>query len=387
MGRLSVEGVKEARALMGEFPLDLKVLQRVLDYLNDAVYITDRDRCIVLWNRRAEEITGHSREDVVGHRCRDNILSHVDKEGRPLCSTELCPLYRTMEKNSPTRMPAVIYARTKDRGRIPVSVSTAPLHDDAGKVIGGVEIFRDESEALADLELARRIQQHIQTPELPKLKTLEMQVQYDSLGLVGGDFYEVREVGAETAGVLVADVQGHGVSAALYTMVLRSVSDNLRASATRPGEFMGAANKALSAIALDEVFATAVYAVVEGKSGVVQYANAGHPRPLKIAPGKGAATLEGGGMPLGLTEGETYESLDASLGTSETMLLYTDGATDVRDKDGRMLGSEGLAEKAGAIDWGKGAGAMRSLHRGLRDFSGDVRFSDDVLLLSCRRRG
>jgi len=369
-----------------EFPLDLGVLQRVLDYLNDAVYITDRDRCIVLWNRRAEEITGYSRDEVVGRRCRDSILSHVDKEGRSLCRTDLCPLYRTMVNDSPTRMPAVIYAMTKDQGRIPVSVSTAPLHDDEGRVIGGVEIFRDESENLADLELARRIQLHIQTPELPKLETLEVQVQYDALGLVGGDFYEVREVGPETVGILVADVQGHGMSAALYTMVLRSISDNLRRLAVKPGEFMGAANKALSAIALDEVFATAVYAVVEGKKGVVRYANAGHPRPLKIAPGEPTETLEGGGMPLGLMEEESYETLDAALGAGETILLYTDGATDIQDKEGQMLGSAGLAEKAGEIEWGKGERAMSAFRDSLLDLCKEVRFSDDVLLLSCRRK-
>jgi len=371
--------------MVEDFPLDLSVLQRVLDYLNDAVYVTDRDRRIVLWNRRAEEITGYSPDEVVGLRCRDSILSHVDKEGRSLCRTDLCPLYQTMVNDSPTRMAVVIYAMTKSRGRIPVSVSTAPLHDKAGKVVGGVEIFRDESESLADLELARRIQLHIQTPELPELETLEVGVQYDALGLVGGDFYEVREVGPETLGILVADVQGHGVSAALYTMVLRSISDNLRPLAMKPGEFMGALNRALSAIALDEVFATAAYVVVEGRGGVVQYANAGHPRPLKIVPGEPTGTLEGGGMPLGLMEEETYEALDAVLGASETILLYTDGATDAQDKEGRMLGSDGLAEKAGAIDWGKGGAAMASLHRELLDFSGGARFSDDVLVLSCRR--
>ncbi|NOZ19966.1 MAG: PAS domain-containing protein, partial [Planctomycetes bacterium] len=63
------------------FPLDLAVLREVADYLNIGVYVTDVDRRIVLWNRKAAEITEHQAEDVVGRRCADNVLAHEDKNG------------------------------------------------------------------------------------------------------------------------------------------------------------------------------------------------------------------------------------------------------------------------------------------------------------------
>ena len=63
------------------FPLDVKSLLRVLNYLNAGVYITDRQRSIVLWNRKAEEITGYRAEEVVGKACHDGVLEHVGKEG------------------------------------------------------------------------------------------------------------------------------------------------------------------------------------------------------------------------------------------------------------------------------------------------------------------
>ena len=75
---------------------DLKELgvDTILDCLADGAYATDTDRRILFWNRSAERITGWKREDVVGRRCRDNILVHVDIDGHPLCRTEFCPLHR-----------------------------------------------------------------------------------------------------------------------------------------------------------------------------------------------------------------------------------------------------------------------------------------------------
>ncbi len=368
-----------------DFPLDLSLLQRVLDYLNDAVYITDRDRCIVLWNRKAEEITGYPRDEVVGRRCRESLLNHVDKEGRPLCSTDLCPLYRSMQADSASRQPILVYAHTADRGLLPVSVSTAPLHDDQGNVIGGIEVFRDESESIMDLEFARSIQQHILTTDLPSFETLDIAARCYTLGLVGGDFYEVRKLAPETAGILAADVRGHGVSAALYTMVLGSTSENFRHLALNPADFMTAANRALSKLALAEVFATAVYMVVEGDAGIVRFANAGHPRPLLIVPGKAAATLEGGDLPLAFHEEASYEEHRAEFALGQTILLFTDGATEIEDRQGQMLGTDGLARIASEINWSQGEAALDALHDALLRYCASPRFPDDILLLSCHR--
>ena len=66
----------------------------ILDSLNDGLYVCNRDRRILYWNRAAERITGWSSEEVVGLRCMDNILDHKDKDGRRLCGEEFCPLHR-----------------------------------------------------------------------------------------------------------------------------------------------------------------------------------------------------------------------------------------------------------------------------------------------------
>ncbi len=73
--------------------LDAKGL---LEAMNDGVYATDLKRRIVYWSPAAERITGWRQEDILGKRCADEVLSHVDKDGRLLCSTETCPLHRAI---------------------------------------------------------------------------------------------------------------------------------------------------------------------------------------------------------------------------------------------------------------------------------------------------
>src|SRR4051794_4049962 len=114
----------------------------ILAALPDAVYVVDTDRRITYWNAAAERMTGWSAADVMGKRCRDGILNHVDDRGRSLCGRR-CPLLRTMRDGSPARARPFLH----DRGgrRLPVVVSAAPLYDAAGAIAGAVEAFHDDS--------------------------------------------------------------------------------------------------------------------------------------------------------------------------------------------------------------------------------------------------
>ena len=125
------------------FGIDVNMLVRVLNYLNAGVYVTDKERQIMLWNRKAEEITGYRAEEVVGSACHDDVLNHINKDGVRLCPSELCPLHRSIETGVASGEPILLYARKRDGKRVAVSVSVAPLHDDSGNIIGGIEIFRD----------------------------------------------------------------------------------------------------------------------------------------------------------------------------------------------------------------------------------------------------
>ncbi len=328
-----------------DFPLELDTLQSVLDHLNLGVYITDVNRRIVLWNRKAEEITGYQAADVVGRACHENVLVHTDKDGHNLCHSDHCPLYRSMELDRESAEPVLVYARTASGGRVAVTTSVAPLRTSDGKVIGGIETFRDETRNLRDLEFAQKIQRNLLPDTVPELRGYVFDRRYYPHDLIGGDFYDIFPIEGSNYGLLLADVSGHGVSAALYTMQLKSMARGWGSIAGSPGEFMAALNADLAEFVVAEAFATAFYAVLDVAKGELTFANAGHPHPLHYRWAEGsAAELTGEGVPLGILSGQDYQRHTAALAPGDLVLLYTDGAVEVPDRSGQMLGTDGLAE-------------------------------------------
>ena len=114
----------------------------IINDLHDGLYFVDSKRVITFWNKAAEQISGFKVQEVIGSLCSDNILTHVDCSGNSLCHNS-CPLSKTMVSGNPHS--DEIYMHHKDGHRIPVSVRVSALHDNFGKIIGGVELFTDIS--------------------------------------------------------------------------------------------------------------------------------------------------------------------------------------------------------------------------------------------------
>ena len=121
--------------------LNVPAAEALLEAMSEAVYAVDTDRRVTYWNPAAERLTGYRASDVVGRRCWDNILSHVDDKGAVLCTTG-CPLPATIEGGRARE--AHVFLRHRDGHRVPVAVRAAALCSADGAVIGAVEVFRDE---------------------------------------------------------------------------------------------------------------------------------------------------------------------------------------------------------------------------------------------------
>ncbi|HKQ47394.1 MAG TPA: sensor domain-containing diguanylate cyclase [Phycisphaerae bacterium] len=144
-----------------EFEYDM--YREVLDQVADGVYFVDPQRRIIMWNKAAERITGYSAADVVGRRCSDNILMHVDDQGTCLC-LHGCPLSQCMADGN--RRTAKVYLHHKDGQRVPVEMSASATLDGQGRIIGAVETFRDVSTHQAELERLRELEQLVFIDEL-----------------------------------------------------------------------------------------------------------------------------------------------------------------------------------------------------------------------------
>jgi diguanylate cyclase (GGDEF)-like protein/PAS domain S-box-containing protein len=124
--------------------------RQLLEHIADGVYFVDRQRRIHYWNAGAEQISGFSREEVVGRRCQDGVLNHVDMDGRPLCNGA-CPLVECICDRQ--QHEGFVFLHHKSGRRVPVKVRTQPMFNAEGEVIGAVEIFSD---ATAEFEMRRR---------------------------------------------------------------------------------------------------------------------------------------------------------------------------------------------------------------------------------------
>jgi len=127
----------------------------LLDNLGDGVYFVDKDRKINFWNKTAEQISGYSSAEVLGHACSENILVHIDENSNPLCLNG-CPLAASMGDG--TSRQSTVYMLHKDGHRVSVNVRVNPLFDENNNIVGAIEIFRENSwdivlhQRLSDLE-------------------------------------------------------------------------------------------------------------------------------------------------------------------------------------------------------------------------------------------
>jgi len=115
-------------------------LVMLLDSLYDAVYIVDRKRVILYWNKAAEDVTGYSAAEVLGRSCKDGILNHIDENGNLLCYGN-CPLLAAMKKAG--KSAAKVYPTHKQGHRFPVETHVTSILDEDGKAVAAIEVFRD----------------------------------------------------------------------------------------------------------------------------------------------------------------------------------------------------------------------------------------------------
>ncbi len=139
------------------------IYRALLDHMNDGIYFADRNRRIEYWNKGAEALTGYTRDEVVGKRCKDNLLVHVDASGRELCKSG-CPLGETIQDGQSRE--AEVFLHHKKGHRVPVRVRVVPMRDDSGAIIGAVEVFNDNS---WNIQIAQRL---AQLEQLAMLDTL-----------------------------------------------------------------------------------------------------------------------------------------------------------------------------------------------------------------------
>jgi sigma-B regulation protein RsbU (phosphoserine phosphatase) len=231
-----------------------------------------------------------------------------------------------------------------------------------------------------DFEKARKIQMVALGQALPTDGRAQLAVRYVPKDIVGGDCYRLTRLDEERIGFFVADVSGHGVAGALYTMFLLSLCENNSRFLGDPSQFSASMNRKLSEFALGGAFATAVCGVLDLGDGRLTLACAGGPLPL-LARGHEFQPLGGPGLPWGITEFATYEAVQTDMLPGDRVLLFTDGATEISTSGDEQIDTTGLVDVLRQMGYPGTAIDFQALERELLGRSDRIRFDDDVTFL------
>ena len=311
------------------------------------------------------------------------------------------------------------------RGKMYVQVVKTPLREADGRISGLQIIFWDITEqvmtdetirqaniALAlsqkelrlknvqleeDLKMAREIQLTMlpqQYPAFPRSgpdsgSAFQFTHRYLPEGTVGGDFFTVSALSETQAGVFLCDVAGHDVRSALVTAMIRALVEELKPLASSPGEFLTKLNSDLCAILRhtgSPMLTTGFYLVADWRTGTMQYANAGHPRPLHVRRAAGqVAELKnslGKSQPaMGLIQEARYDSSEVQLAPGDLVLLFTDGLVEVLNPKEELYTQQMLVT---AVEHRLKQPTQQMIDEVLdeiRRFSGAITFPDDVCLV------
>ena len=193
-----------------------------------------------------------------------------------------------------------------------------------------------------DLSLARQVMKGLLPNTTPRLPGFDIAGAHETSREVGGDYYEFIELGDERWGVVIADVVGKGIAAALMVSAIRASIASLVGHELAVRAIMRRANRFFNESVGEGKYVTLFYAVLDVPHRRLLYANAGHVPPVLLRAGGSVELLDEGGVPLGMFESPRYVEGNALLGDGDLLALYTDGVVETSDADDVPYGLDRL---------------------------------------------
>jgi sigma-B regulation protein RsbU (phosphoserine phosphatase) len=212
-----------------------------------------------------------------------------------------------------------------------------------GYVAAKRSLHRDHqfSEIQKELEIARRIQTSILPSAYPESAHFNVAARYVPMTTVAGDFYDFLVADQTQAGLLIADVSGHGVPAALIASMVKLAATSQRANAADPAMLLSGMNTVLHGNT-QEQFVTAAYVYLDAASSTLRYSAAAHP-PMLLLRGGSVVELAENGLMLAAFSFATYSTAEYPLESGDRLLLYTDGILEATNAAGEEFGPNRLS--------------------------------------------
>jgi serine phosphatase RsbU (regulator of sigma subunit) len=238
---------------------------------------------------------------------------------------------------------------------------------------------------LQELSLAHMIQASFLPETIPQLSGWQLTATLEPARQIAGDYYDFLNLPDGKLGIVIADVADKGLGSALYmalsNTLIRTFADEYYHD---PALVLKTANQHILRNARANLFVTVFFAVLDPKSGLLHYANAGHPPPFLVGL-EGIKVLNNTGMPLGIDEENDWGSDEIVISPGELLLLYTDGVMDAQNNAGEFIDRKTilntLQQNLGKTVQEVQQGILDKVHR----FVGDAPRFDDITLVILRR--
>jgi serine phosphatase RsbU (regulator of sigma subunit) len=243
-----------------------------------------------------------------------------------------------------------------------------------------------------ELAVGRQIQLGLLPLDAPQPDGWEIDSVYRPARQVGGDFFDYVETGTdadggEVLGLVIGDVAGKGVPAALMMAYTRAVLRSEALGGGAPAAVLEHANETmLGECRRSALLVTAFLGMLDTRTGRLRYASAGHDWPIRLAADGSAALLGSSGVMLGLLDRGEFEDRTAALEPGDALILYTDGVTEARSSAGQLFGEERLLDtvrSAGGLPAGE---LLRAVVDAVDAFAAGAQPADDLTLVVVRRR-
>jgi len=238
-----------------------------------------------------------------------------------------------------------------------------------------------------ELSIAEKIQRKIVPETFPHIRGYEIEGRYHPSHKVGGDYYDYFLPDDDTMLFLIADVAGHGIPATLVVSGMQAyISAQVQERKPIDG-LITSLNRYLAGSLISGWYVSMFLGILDFTTGIISYINAGHHPPVIIENNRRAASLTGGGLPLGFLDSSPYTIHQARLREGAVLALYTDGAPETANEKNELFSLQRLvrtvkkrrSEPLGSI--------LTSIFNELREFNNGAPFQDDIAFLFIKRRG
>ncbi len=236
-----------------------------------------------------------------------------------------------------------------------------------------------------EMNIARRIQTELLPKQFPKPPG------WDIFGFsvpakhVGGDCYDVIELDGGRLAITIGDVSGKGTPAAILMANVQAAVRALAESGVPAVQLVGRVNTLVHGYTADNVFVTFFYAVLDTRTQVVTYVNAGHNPPCVLRANGDREYLDKGGLVVGVIPGIEYEEGAVTLCAGDDLVLYTDGVTEAMNGEEEMFGEERLEDLLVAHRHKSARDIEEHVYTEIRDFAAGAAQADDLTMVIVKR--